>query len=137
MKIEVANDHQIFCGMMNILQKLLKLFKKGCSTGGRWSIYIQKVKGFFVKGYLEEEIFKGDAGLCWNYGRIQSIFDKKAQSSTAMDLLWLLIEIVAWWGDFRQICTCGVRSNPCLGHGEEISVIIRNKLCDRRIFIVY
>ena len=90
MKIEVANDHQIFCGMMNILQKLLKLFKKGCSTGGWWSIYIQKVKGFF-------EIFKGGAGLCWSYERIQSIFDKKAQSSTASDLLWLLIEIVAWW----------------------------------------
>ena len=49
-------------------------------------MYIQKVKGFFVKGYLEEEISKGDAGLCWNYGRIQSIFDKKAQSSTATDL---------------------------------------------------
>ena len=27
-------------------------------------LYIQKVKGFFVKVYLEEEIFKGGAGLC-------------------------------------------------------------------------
>ena len=34
-----------------------------------------------MKGYLEEEIFEGGAGLCWNYGRIQSVFDKKAQSS--------------------------------------------------------
>ena len=90
-----------------------------------------------MKGYLEEEIFKDGAGLCWNYGRIQSIFNKKAQSSAVPDRLWLLIEIVAWWGDFGQIRTCGVRSNPSIGHGEEISVIIRNKLCDGRILVVY
>ena len=90
-----------------------------------------------MKGYLEEEIFKGGAGLCWNNGRIQSSFNEKAQSSTAMDLSWLLIEIVAWWGDFGQICTCGVRSNPSLGHGEENSVIIRNKFCNGMIFVVY
>ena len=41
--------------------------QKRCSTGGRRSIYIQKVKGFFVKGYLEEEIFEGGAGHSWNY----------------------------------------------------------------------
>ena len=122
--------------MLNVLQKCLKLFKKA-GTGGRWSIYIQKVKGFFVKRYLEEEIFKGGAGLCWNYRRIQSILGKKVQSSTAADLLWLLIEIVAWWGDFRQICTCGVRSNPSLRHSEDIRVIIRNKFCNTRIFVVF
>ena len=83
--------------------------KKGCSAGGRTSIYIQKVKGFFVKGYLEEEIFEGGTGLCWKYGRIQSVFDKKAQSSTVTGHSWLLIEFVAWWGYFGQICTCGVR----------------------------
>ena len=62
---------------------------------------------------------------------------KKAQSSTATDLLWFMIETVAWWGDFGQICTCGIRSNPSLGHGEEISVIIRNIFCNGRIFVVY
>ena len=67
-----------------------------------------------MKGYLEEEIFEGGAGLCWNYGRIQSVFDKKAQSSTATGRSWLLIEFVAWWGNFGQICTCGVRSYPGL-----------------------
>ena len=77
--------------------------QKGCSAGGRRSIYIQKVKGFFVKGYLEEEIFKGGTGLCWNYERIQSIFNKKAQSSTVTGRSWLLIEFVAWWGNFGQI----------------------------------
>ena len=50
-------------------------------------MYIQKVKGFFVKGYLEEEIFEGGTDLCWNYGRIQSIFNKKAQSSTATGVI--------------------------------------------------
>ena len=48
-----------------------------------------------MKGYLEEEIFGGGAGLCWNYGRIQSVFEK-AQSSTATGRSWLLIEFVAW-----------------------------------------
>ena len=64
-------------------------------------------------------------------------FTKKAKSSTVMDLSWLLIEIVVWWGDFGQIYTCGVRSNPSLGHGKEISVIVGNKFCDGRIFVVY
>ena len=61
----------------------------------------------------------------------------KAQSSTATGRSWLLIEFVAWWGNFGQICTCGVRSYPGLRHGEEISVIIRNKFCNGRIFVVY
>ena len=74
-----------FCTSCNLLNS------KSVSDKNR-DIYIQKVKGFFVKGYLEEEIFKGGAGLCWNNGRIQSIFDEKAQSSTAMDLSWLLID---------------------------------------------
>ena len=90
-----------------------------------------------MKGYLEEEIFEGGGGLCWNYGRIQSVFDKKAQSSTVTGRSWLLIEFVAWWGNFGHICTCGVRSYPGLRHGEEIGVIIRNKFCNGRIFIVY
>ena len=29
-------------------------------------MYIQKVEGVFVKGYLDDEIFKGSAGLCLN-----------------------------------------------------------------------
>ena len=48
MKIEIADDHQIFSGGMNILQKLLKLFEKDWNTGGWWSVYIQKVKRLFV-----------------------------------------------------------------------------------------
>ena len=81
-----------------------------------------------MKGYLEEEIFESGAGLCWNYGRIQSVFDKKAQSSTVTGRSWLLIEFVAWWGNFGQICTCGVRSYPSLRHGKEIGVIMHGEV---------
>ena len=112
MKIEVANDSQIFCGAMDVLQKRLKLFKKGWSTRGRWSVYVEKVERFFVQGYLDEEIFEGGAGLCRNTGCIQSIFNKIPQSSTTAGLLWLLIQTVTWWGDFRQVGACGVRSYP-------------------------
>ena len=72
-----------------------------------------------------------------NHGRIQSIFDEKAQSTTTTDLSWLLIEIVTWWCDFEQIGTCGVRSDPSLRHYKEIMVIIRNKFCNGRIFVMY
>ena len=50
---------------------------------------------------------------------------------------WLLMKIVTWLGDFGQVGTCGVRSNPGLGHGEEISVIVKNKFCNGRVFVVY
>ena len=39
-------------------------------------------------------------------------------------------------GDFGQVGTCGVRSNPGLGHGEEISVVVKNKFCNGRVFVV-
>ena len=51
--------------------------------------------------------------------------------------MWLLMKIVTWWGDFGQVGTCGVRSNPDLGHGEEISVVVKNKFCNGRVFVVY
>ena len=43
------------------------------------------------------EIFEGGGGLSRNSGRIQSIFNEKPQSSTTVDLSWLLIQIVTWW----------------------------------------
>ena len=46
------------------------------------------------------------------------------------------MKIVTWWGDFGQVGTCGVRSNPGLEHDEEISVI-KNKFCYGRVFVVY
>ena len=51
-------------------------------------------------------------------------------------LTWLLIKIVTWWGDFGQVGTCGVRSNPGLGHGKEVGGI-KNKFCNGRVLIVY
>ena len=80
---------------------------------------------------------KGGAGLCSNNGCIQSIFNEKPESSTTAGFSWLLIQIVSWWGDFRQVGACGVRSYPGLRHGEEISVIVRNKFCNGRVFVVY
>ena len=47
------------------------------------------------------------------------------------------MKIVTWWGDFRQVGTGGVRSNPGLGHGEEINVIVKNIFCNGRVFVVY
>ena len=90
-----------------------------------------------MSGYLDEKIFKGGAGLCGNNGRIQAIFYKKTQSSTTAGLMWLMMKIITWWGDFRQVSTCGVRSNPGLAHGEEISVVVRNKFCNGWVFVVY
>ena len=46
------------------------------------------------------------------------------------------MKIVTWWGDFGQVDTCGVRSNPGLGHGEEINVVVKNKFCNGRVFVV-
>ena len=46
-------------------------------------------------------------------------------------------KIVTWWGDSGQVGTCGVRSNPGLGHGEEISVVVKNKFCNGWVFVVY
>ena len=90
---------------------------------GRWSVYVQKVKGFLVQGYLDEEVFKGGAGLCRNNGCIQSIFNKQTQSSATVGHLRLLIQTVTWWGDFRQVGTCDVMSYPGLRHGTEISIL--------------
>ena len=64
-------------------------------------------------------------------------FTKKTQSSTAAALKWLLMKTVTWWGVFGQVGTCGVRSIPGLGHGEEISVVVKNKFCNGRVFVVY
>ena len=106
-----------------------------------WStvVYIySENKRILCEGISGGGIFKGGAGLCWNNGsKFQSMFDNKAQSSTVLDLSWLLIEILAWWGDFGQICTCGVRSNPSLRHGKETSVIFRDKFFNGKIFDVY
>ena len=88
-------------------------------------------------GYLDEKIFKGSAVLSGNNGIIQAIFYKKPQSSTMAALTWLLMKIVPWWGDFGQVGTCGVRSNPGLGHSEEFSVIVKNKFCNDRVYVVY
>ena len=41
-------------------------------------------------------------------------FNEKPQSSTTAGLSWLLIEIVTWGGDFRQVGTFGVRAYPGL-----------------------
>ena len=46
------------------------------------------------------------------------------------------IQIVTWWGDFRLVGACGVRSYPGIQCGEEISVIVRNKFCNGRVFVV-
>ena len=46
------------------------------------------------------------------------------------------MKIVTWWGDFRQVGTCGVMSNPGLGHGEEISVV-KNKFSNGRVSVVF
>ena len=46
------------------------------------------------------------------------------------------MKIVTWWGDFGQVVTFGCRSNPGLGHGEEIGVIVKNKFCNGRVFVV-
>ena len=62
-------------------------------------------------------------------------FTKKPKSSSATALTWLLIKIVTLWGDSGQVGTCDVRSNPGLGHGEEISVV-KNKFCNGRVFVV-
>ena len=51
-------------------------------------------------------------------------------------LTWLLMKIVTLWGDFGQVGTCGVRYNPGIGHGEEISVV-KNKFCNGWVFVVY
>ena len=60
MKIEVPDDHQIFPWYDEYPPEVTETIQKRM-----WSIYIQKVKGFFVKGYLEEEIFKGGSrGAC-------------------------------------------------------------------------
>ena len=59
MQIEVADDSQIFCGVMDVLQKGLKLFEKGCSTVGRWSVNVQKVERFLIQRYFDEKVFKG------------------------------------------------------------------------------
>ena len=72
------------------------------------------MKRFFVSRYFDEDIFEGGAGLCRNNGRVQSIFDEKPHSSTMASLLWLLVKIVTWWGDFTQITTCGIRSDSSL-----------------------
>ena len=64
-------------------------------------------------------------------------FTKKTQSSTTVALKWLLMKIVTLWGDFGQVGTCGVSSNPGLEHGEEISVVVKNKFCNGRVFVVY
>ena len=70
-----------------------------------------------------------------NNGRIQAIFHKKPKSSSATALMWLLIKIVTLWGDSGQVGTCDVRSNPGLGHGQEISVV-KNKFCNFWVFVV-
>ena len=49
---------------------------------------------------------------------------------------WLLIKIVTLWGDCGPVGTCDVRSNPSLGHGKEISVVVKNKFCNSRVFLV-
>ena len=106
------------------------MLKKGRSTWGRWSVYVQKVKRFLVQGYLDEEVFKGGAGLCRNNRCIQSIFNEELQepqSSATAGHSWLLIQTVTWWGDFRQVGAYDVRSYPGLRHGKEISIIVRNK----------
>ena len=51
-------------------------------------------------------------------------------------LTWLLIKTVTLWGDSGQVGTCDVRSAPGLGHGKEISVVVKNKFCTGRIFVV-
>ena len=51
-------------------------------------------------------------------------------------LTWLLMKIVTWWGDFGQVGTCGVRSNPGLGHGEEISVYLKEFCSGTNIFLI-
>ena len=88
--------------------------KKGRGTRGRWSVYVQKVKRFFVQGYLDEKVFEGGAGLCGNNGCIQSSFNEKPQSSTTVGISWLLIQTVTWWGDFRQVGACDITSYPGL-----------------------
>ena len=40
------------------------------------------------------------------------------------------MKIVTWWGDFRQVGTG-------LGHEEEIRVVVKNKFCNGRVFVVY
>ena len=110
----VANDSQIFCGVMDVLQKGLKLFEKGCSTRGRWSVNVQKVERFLIQRYFDEKIFKGGADHCRNTGCIQSVSNQKPQSSSTAGFSRLLIQTVAWWGEFGKIGACGVRSYPGL-----------------------
>ena len=96
-----------------------------------------KNKKILCSGISLRRNFEGGAGLGRNNGCIQSIFNKKPQSSTTAGLSWLLIQIVTWLGDFGHFGACGVRSNPGLPHDEEISVIVRNKFCNGRVFVVY
>ena len=49
----------------------------------------------------------------------------------------LLVKVITWWGYFTQIDTPGIGSDPSLVHGKEISVIVRNKLCNGRVFVMY
>ena len=64
-------------------------------------------------------------------------FTKKTQSSCTAALTWLLIKIVTWCSDSGQVGTCDVRSNPGFEHAEEITVVVKNKFCNGRVFVVY
>ena len=68
--------------------------------------------------------------------RIQSTFDKKKQGLHPNEPLVAVGKGYNLVGYFTQIGTHGVGSDPSLGHGEEISIIVRNKPCNGKVLCI-
>ena len=50
-------------GVMDVLQKGLKLFEKGCSTRGWWSVNIQKVEDSLFRDILMRKFSKVEQSI--------------------------------------------------------------------------